>query len=296
MNIRTAFVISITTLLLGACRTSAPVFELNYDTPTDPTLQRQLEQIDANARAKFGIPPELTDVGLFDLRDHRLAMIRPDQMEYAASIAKVGILLAWFQTHPEAATHLDPQTQHELGLMIKLSSNEMATKFSRQLGIPEVQKVLDEYGFYDEAHGGGIWFGKHYGPGPERVRDPVANQVHGVTVRQLIRYYYLLDQRKLVSPAASEKMREIFLSPDIPHDENKFVRGLAGRGLTILRKSGTYDRWFHDSALIEGPNRRYILVALTQNPCGDQYLEELAREVDDLMASTANPPSPSPPR
>ncbi|HEV8434393.1 MAG TPA: serine hydrolase [Thermoanaerobaculia bacterium] len=272
--------------VLTSCRTLSPHFEINYDTPTDPKLQHRLEEIDANVREKFAIPPGLTDVGVLDLHDHRLAMIHPDEMEYAASVAKVGILLAWFQKHPEAATQLDPQTRHELGLMIKLSSNEMATKFSRQLGIPQVQQVLNDYGFYDEDHGGGIWFGKHYGPNSDRIRDPIANQVHGVTVRQLIRFYYLLDQRKLVSPAASEKMREIFLSPDIPHDENKFVRGLAGRGLTILRKSGTYDEWFHDSALIEGPNRRYILVALTRHPCGDQYLEELAREVDDYLNPT----------
>jgi len=274
--------------ILTGCRTFSRHFEINYDTPADPKLQHRLEEIDANVREKFGIPPELTDVGILDLRDHRLAMIHPDEMEYAASVAKVGILLAWFQKHPEAATQLDPQTQHELGLMIKVSSNEMATKFSRQLGIPQVQQVLDEYGFYDEDHGGGIWFGKHYGPNSDRIRDPIANQVHGVTVRQLVRFYYLLDQRKLVSPAASEKMREIFLSPDIPHDENKFVRGLAGRGLTILRKSGTYEEWLHDSALIEGPNRRYILVALTRHPCGDQYLEELARQVDDYLNPSAS--------
>src|ERR1700756_5368632 len=75
VNIKTAFVLSVIIVLFCACRTSAPVFELTYDTPADPSLQRQLEQVDANARAKFGIPPELTDVGLFDLRDHRLAMI-----------------------------------------------------------------------------------------------------------------------------------------------------------------------------------------------------------------------------
>jgi beta-lactamase class A len=153
--------------------------------------------------------------------------------------------------------------------------------------------VLNEQGFYDAAHGGGIWFGKHYGPNSERIGDPVANQSHGATVRQLIRFYSLLDQRRLVSPAASEKMLEIFRSPDIPHDVNKFVRGLAGRDLPILRKSGSYQDWLHDSAIVEGPNRRYILVALTHHVCGDQYLEELARRVDDLMTSAA-PPSPSP--
>jgi len=256
---------------------------MNYDTPTDPTLQRRLEEIDAKLRSQLGIAPELTDVGVLDLRDHRLAMIHPDQIEYAASVAKVGILLAWFQKHPEAATHLDAETQHDLGLMIKASSNEMATKFSHELGLREIQQVLNDDGFYDAKHGGGIWVGKHYGANSERIGDPVANHSHAVTVRQLIRFYSLLDQRKLVSRAASEKMLEIFRSPDIPHDDHKFVKGLAGRDVTILRKWGTYEDWLHDSAIIEGPHRHYILVGLTHHPNGDAYLEALAREVDDLM-------------
>ena len=119
--------------------------------------------------------------------------------------------------------------------------------------------------------------------GGERIGDPVANHSHAVTVRQLLRFYWLLSRGELVSPAASQKMREIFLSPDIPHDDHKFVKGLSGRGLTILRKSGTWEDWLHDSAIVEGPGRRYILVGLTHHPKGDAYLEELAREVDDLM-------------
>jgi len=281
---KSGFVLVIISLaFLFSCRSAAPVFEMNYDTPTDPALQRRLEEIDSKLRSQFGIAPELTDVGVLDLRDHRLAMIHPDQIEYAASVAKVGILLAWFQKHPEAATNLDPETRHDLGLMIKASSNEMATKFSRELGLREIQQVLNDDGFYDAKHGGGIWVGKHYGANSERIGDPVANHSHAVTVRQLIRFYSLLDQRKLVSRAASEKMIEIFRSPDIPHDDHKFVKGLAGRDVTILRKWGTYEDWLHDSAIIEGPHRRYILVGLTHHPSGDAYLEALAREVDDLM-------------
>jgi hypothetical protein len=64
-------------------------------------------------------------------------------------------------------------------------------------------------------------------------------------------------------------MREIFLSPDIPHDDLKFVKGLAGRNLTIVRKWGSYEDWLHDSALVEGPNRRYVLVGLTHHVNGD---------------------------
>lgn len=243
-------------------------------------LQQQLEDIDARLRAKYGIAAEQTDVGLLDLEDpRRVAMIHPDKIEYAASVAKVGILYAWF-----ALGHTtDAQTQHELGLMIKASSNEMAAKYSRMMGLAEIQRVLNANGFYDASKGGGIWVGKHYGAGSERIGDPVANHSHAVTVRQLLRFYQLLDRNELVSPAASRTMREIFLSPDIPHDDHKFVKGLHGRGLTILRKWGSWEDWLHDSAIIEGPGRRYVLIGLTHHPKGDAYLEELASEVDDLM-------------
>ena len=265
-------------------------YTLDYDTPVDPDLQAQIVTIDSALRARYAMPEDATDVGVFDLRTGRLAMIHPDKIEYAASIAKVGILLAYFQLHPDAATHLDPQTRHELGLMVKASSNEMATKFSREIGISEVQRVLNSYNFYDAARGGGIWFGKHYGPGSERVGDPVANHSHAATVRQLIRFWLMLDQGQLVSPAASKTMEQLFASPDIPHDDLKFVHGLAGRDVKILRKWGSWEDWLHDSALISGPRRRYILVGLTHHPKGDEYLADLARAVDDVLGERPSRP------
>jgi beta-lactamase class A len=78
-------------------------------------------------------------------------------------------------------------------------------------------------------------------------------------------------------------MREIFESPDIPHEHNKFLAGLKNRGLRIIRKSGSWENWLHDSAVVSGPGRHYILVALTEHPKGDDYLSELATAVDNLM-------------
>ena len=267
-------------LMIAGCATTKP-FTLDYDTPVDPKLQAAVEQIDAKLRDKYGIAAELTDVGVLDLVHPRVAMIHPDHIEYAASVAKIGILLAYFQLHRDQP--LDAETRHELGLMIKPSSNEMAAKFSRAMGLREIQAVLNSYGFYDAAHGGGIWVGKHYGPNSERIGDPVADHSHAATVRQLLRYYWMLDRGQLVSPEASKTMREIFLSPDIPHDDHKFVKGLAGRDVVLLRKWGSYEDWLHDTAIIEGPGRRYVLVALTHHPSGDAYLEELAPAIDTLL-------------
>jgi len=272
-------------LLAFGCATTSNMrdFTLDYDTPVTPELQARLESLDATLRERYGMTTEQTAAGILDLRTMQLAMIHPDRIEYAASVAKVGILLAYFQLHPEAATSLDPVTRHELGLMIKASSNEMAAKYSRLMGLQEIQKVLNAQGFYDASHGGGIWVGKHYGAGGERYGDPVANHSHAATVRQLLRFYLLLEQGKLVSPAASKTMLEIFDSPDIPHDDLKFVHALAGRDVHILRKWGSWENWLHDSAIVSGPGRHYILVALTNHPKGDDYLVDLAKSVDDWM-------------
>lgn len=251
--------------------------------PGSPVLQARLEAIDGAIRAQYGLTTDQAAVGLLDLRQQHLALIHPDRQEYAASVPKIGILLAYFHLHPGAATNLDAQTRHELGLMVKASSNEMATRFSRELGLRQIQDVLNAYQFYDPKQGGGIWVGKHYGQGSERIGDPLDDHSHAATVRQLLRYFLRLEQGTLVSPAASRVMREIFASPEIPHDNIKFVKGLADRDVQILRKWGTWQDWRHDAAIVSGPGRHYILAALTRHPRGDDYLVALARAVDDLM-------------
>ncbi len=258
-------------------------YSLNYNTPVDPMLQAQLESIDATLRAKYDMNTDQTSVGVLDLQTLRLAMVHPDREDYAASVAKIGILFTYFYVHPDAATNMDAQTRHELGLMAKASSNEMAAKYSEELGLKQIEQALVANHFYDAKHGGGIWMGKHYGKDTERIGDPVGNNSHAVTVRQAMRFFLLLEQDKLVSPAASKAMRDIFASPDIPADNIKFVKALSGRNVQIIRKWGTWENWLHDTAVITGPDRRYILVALTNHPRGDDYLEDLAVAIDDLM-------------
>ena len=259
-------------------------FVLDFNTPVDPSLQAKIEGIDENLREKYGMSTNQTAAGVLDLNTLKLAMVRPDREEYAASVAKIGILLAYFELRPAAATNLDPQVRHELGLMAKASNNEMAAKYSRELGLKEIQAVLNAQHFYDTNHGGGIWVGKHYGKGDERYGSPIANNSHAITVRQVLRYFLLLEQGKLVSPEVSKTMREIFESPEIPHDNIKFVKALAGRDLQIIRKWGTWEDWFHDSAVVTGGGRHYIIVAVTKHPKGDDYLVDLAKAVDDVLA------------
>ena len=269
---------------MGAARTFPPIasHRLDYTTAPDPALQAEVEAIDTRLRAKYGIEAGQTAVGVLDLGTLRLAMVRPDQPYYAASVPKIAILLAWFQLHPEAATSLDGASRRELGLMIKVSDNALATKYSQLLGLKTIQGVVDSYGLYDATHGG-LWMGKHYGKGTERYVDPVSGNSHAATVRQLLRFYLLLHQDALVSPEASAAMREIFLSPEIAHVDDKFVKGLAGRDVLVRRKAGWWEDWFHDTAVVTGGGRAYIIVALSHHPKGDDYLVEFAAAVDDLL-------------
>jgi beta-lactamase class A len=206
-------------------------------------------------------------------------MIHPDRGEYAASVPKIGVLLAYFRLRPGAVMNLSKEVRHELGLMVKASSNEVAAKFSQMLGLKAIQEVLNQCGFYDAGRGGGIWVGKHYGLSGERYGDPVGDNSHAVTVRQLIRFYLLMEQGRLVSAEVSKVMREIFESPEIPHDPIKFVKALADENVQIIRKWGSWEDWLHDSAVVKGEDRHYIIAGLTHHPRGNEYLEEMARSV-----------------
>lgn len=255
---------------------------LDAQTVVDRGLQRDLDRIDADLRFHLGMTDRDAAAGVIDLQAGRVAMRFPDRIEYGASVPKVGILYAYFVLHPDVSL-LDAQTRHELGLMAKASSNELAAKFSQQLGLKTIQAILNRDGFYDTKQGGGIWVGKHYGITGERYGDPVGDNSHAVTVRQMLRFWLLLDQDKLVSPAASRTMKEIFDTPSIPHDDIKFVKALNGRNVKILRKWGEWENWQHDTAIIEGDGRRYILVGITNHERGDAYLIGLAQKMDDLM-------------
>lgn len=247
----------------------------------DPKLQLTLETIESDLRQKYGISTQQCATGVVDLQTGALAMTHPDRIEYAASLAKIGILLAWFKVHSLA--DLKGGISRELGLMVKSSNNEMATKFSEEIGLERIQEILNKHGFYNAKKGGGIWFGKHYGKSGERHPDPVGGHSHAATVRQVLRFYWLLEKGKLISPQASATMGGVFDFPELPHDKIKFVKGLAGRHRRILRKWGSWEDWLNDSAIVIGPDRHYAMVALLHHPKGDQFLEEFAARIDDAM-------------
>jgi hypothetical protein len=267
------------------CAMRLQSYRLTYDTPTDPPLQTALEKIDRRVGNDLGIPPADRAFGVLDLTDRRLALIQPDTMFYGASVPKICIVMAYFATHPEAATRLDPQVERELQLVLKRSDNELAAKYSQLVGLEKIQEMLQSkrYRFYDQDRGGGFWCGKHYGNAEPRLGDPVHDHSHGATVRQCLRYYLMLEQGRLVSAAVCAKLKEIFAAPELEFHNDRFVRGLNGRDVTIIRKSGLWEDWHLDTARVQHGDRVYLLAGMVRHPEGEEYLAEVSRAIDDVL-------------
>ncbi len=255
----------------------------------DQSLQSKLENRLSENRAWASlIEKEKMAVGLVDLTDlnsPRFACVNGDTMMYAASLPKIAILLAAFQTLEDGILEEMPETIDKLTRMIRYSSNECATRMIDQIGFEKIEEVLrdPQYQLFDANRGGGLWVGKRYGKFGKRYPDPIKGLSHAATVNQVCRFYYLLATGKLINPQRSQQMLEILSSPEIHH---KFVNFLEGKipKSCIFRKSGTWKNWHADSVLVWGPEwRRYILVGLVEDSQGEQRLRNLVPAIEEIL-------------
>ncbi len=140
---------------------------------------------------------------------------------------------------------------------------------------------LPRYCLYEEGVGG-LWVGRAFEKGGESYRDPLKSISHGASTRQTARFYAMLDEGKLVSPYWSQWMLAHMGPPEYVH---KFVKALQRRQRVdfVARKSGTWQHFHADSALIQhGPNR-YVLTALAAHPEGEAMLQKIAKISDDVV-------------
>jgi len=154
-----------------------------------------------------------------------------------------------------------------------------------QVGREELIDLLQEpkYGFYDPDGEGGLWVGKDYGPSQAYHRDPLFGLSHGATAFQAARLYYRLQTGTLVGPEYTRLALEALSRPAIEH---KFVKGLKGiPGVEILRKSGSWRNYHSDSALVHYKGQTYIMVGLTTNANGGQWLTQLAAPLNQLVGT-----------
>ena len=257
----------------------------------DAELQGRLEQLIEELGYTDAARNKRLNVALVDLRDPhdpKVAAINGDEMIYAASLPKIAILLGAMVQVEEGELELDTATQERLRRMIQISSNPDATEMLNQIGKEQLAAILasDRFRLHDPAFNGGLWVGKDYGKRGLWRRDPLHNLSHGATALQTARFYYLMETGQLFGGRLEPFMKDLLADPKLRH---KFVKGLDPQpGETrIYRKSGTWRTWHSDSALVEHGDRKYILVALANDPRGGRWLERLAAGVDELIISDA---------
>jgi beta-lactamase class A len=282
-----AVVFSLLTLLVVA-----PVFADALDgypslwESTDPGLQKKLDKslkklgLDAAVRnGTLGVA--LVDITNID--EPRVASVNGDKMIYAASLPKIAILLGAFVEIEQGNMVLDEDTRASLTRMIRTSSNVDATAMLNRVGKKRLLEILqsEEYRLYDPLVNGGLWVGKEYGKSAAYKRDPLHNLSHGATALQAARFYYMLETGQLVNRKLTAEMKRMLGNPGINH---KFVKGLADHPeAKIYRKSGSWNKWHADSAIVEANGHKYILVALAENPEGGRWLSNLIKPIHEFM-------------
>jgi beta-lactamase class A len=254
-----------------------------------PGLQNKLNAaFSANRKWKRLIDQKRMAIGVVDLRDIndiKFARINGNHMMYAASLPKIAILLAAMDAFEKGELEETEELRKDLRLMISRSDNQASTRMIDRLGYKKIESVMTDssYAFYDEEYGGGLWIGKRYASAGARYPDPIKGLSHAATASQVSRYYYLLASGRLVNPERSKQMLDIMVDPELNH---KFVSTLnnIAPNARLYRKSGTWKNYHSDSVLVwGGPGRRYILVALIEDPDGKNIMRKLVVSVEKVL-------------
>ncbi|HTN49915.1 MAG TPA: serine hydrolase [Burkholderiaceae bacterium] len=262
----------------------------DLDDRPDPALQRGLEKVVRDLGLTAEVEAGRLSLALVDLSrtdSPRLAMLNGNAMVYAASLPKIAILLGAFVEAARGRLTLDATHLAEITKMIRYSNNEAATRVLDWVGRERLLDILESptIALYDPKRNGGLWVGKSYGPETAYRPDRLHQLSHGATAFQVARFYWLLDNDRLVSPELSALMKQVLSQPGIHH---KFVKGLESRpGVEIYRKSGTWQDFHADSALVEHGPYKFVIVGLAHHRDGGEWLVRLAAPLHDLVVPAA---------
>ncbi len=263
----------------------APAFRLRDF--RDKTLESELKAaILANPTwAKLYRNKKLS-VGLVDMSNEnrpRFATLNGHNMMYAASLPKIAVLAAAHDAIERGELRESSEIKADMRLMIAKSNNAATTRMIDRVGFEHIERTMRDpkHKLYDPEFGGGLWVGKRYAAGGRRYPDPMKGISHAATTDQICRYFYLLANGQLVSEKSSVKMMNYLVDPELHH---KFVNTLdrVAPDAKVYRKSGSWSVYHADCALVQGPERNYIMTALVQDPGGEQIIRELGAVMDKL--------------
>ncbi|MEO6130972.1 MAG: serine hydrolase [Saprospiraceae bacterium] len=249
-------------------------------------------KLNANASWKHLIANKKMSVGLVDISDPyniRYASVNGEEMMYAASLPKIAVLLATMDAFEKNEINETAELDADLKNMISHSNNTSASRFINLCGLNKIQKVLTDpkYMLYDQDHGGGLWVGKCYAGSGARNPDPMKGLSHAATAAEVCNFYYMMAMGKLISPERSSEMLSIMDNPALHH---KFVSTLdkIAPGAHVYRKSGTWANWHSDSVMVWGEGRKYILVALIEDPAGESIIRSLVQPMESVLKINAS--------
>jgi beta-lactamase class A len=226
-------------------------------------------------------------VGIIDLNDPdfvQYAGINSEEMMYAASLPKIAVLLAAMDAIDKCELIPTPEVRSDMKLMISKSNNQATTRMIDRVGFKKISDILTDpkYNLYDREKGG-LWVGKRYAAQGNRVPDPIKGLSHAASVKQVCRFYYKLVTGNLVNKERSQEMLDIMENPALHH---KFVNTLdrIAPNARLFRKSGSWRNFHSDSILVWGEDgRKYILVALVDDPNGEQIIRNLVVPVEKII-------------
>ncbi|APZ48127.1 hypothetical protein BW723_10680 [Polaribacter reichenbachii] len=267
-------------------KTIKPIKEIE-----DANLQTTLEnEIYKNKTWRRLIRSNQMSVAIVDLSDStafKYAGINDNFMMYAASLPKIAILLAVMDAIDKGELEYTNELKKDLRLMISKSNNRASTRNIDRVGYKKIEEVLraPKHKLYDEEVGGGLWVGKRYASAGKRYPDPMKGLSHAATTRQVCSFYYQLALGNLISEERSKEMLQIMKTPELHH---KFVNTLdrIAPKADIYRKSGSWKNYHSDSALVWGPNRKYIIVALIHDSYGEQTIRDLVIPLEKVLKNS----------
>lgn len=240
----------------------------------------------ANKKMSLGI------VDLSDIKNIKYAGLNDENMMYAASLPKIAILLAAMDAIDKGELKDTQEVRDDMSLMISKSNNQASTRMIDRVGYEKIEAVLrGQNKLYDEEVGGGLWVGKRYAAGGKRNPEPITGLSHAATTKQVCSFYYQLVMGDLVNKERSKEMLEIMKDPALHH---KFVNTLdkVAPQADVYRKSGSWKSYHSDSALVWGPKRKYIIVALVDNNLGEQIIRDLVVPLERVMKKSRTSSNP----
>ena len=227
----------------------------------EPSLQADVDAVFATeptfAAARDAGRFSLVLVDVTDPRHLQAAMVDPDREAFTASMSKIAVLLGVVdKLRHEPGSLTSSSLRPQLDDMIKRSSNEAALALYRTVGHDAVAGAVLRHGLNDAEHGG-LW----WSTGGSAHASPKTGIAIAGTARQAARYFLLMEQGRLVSPADSRTIKDVLHNSILA----LFSKGIFKQfpDVRYYGKPGIYGLNVAEGMLVEARRCRYVLAVVT---------------------------------